>query len=382
MQVSLGLETMLQNQTYKSKNIGLITNHTGVDRKLNQNLNSLLREGYKITALFCPEHGLFGDYPDGEYVEGSAHPETGIFIHSLFGTTQKPTKNMLENIDVLIFDIQDIGARYYTYMSTMLLSMEAAAQNGIEFVVLDRPNPIGGINVEGNITDPSWISPVSYAEICIRHGMTPGEIALYVAARKNLARPTVVPMKNWSRNMYFWDTELPWVPTSPSAPSLKMAILYPGTCLLEGTNVSEGRGTSTPFETLGAPWINGCELSEALNALNLPGIKTRPVYFRPSFSKWKNDVCEGVQIHILQPKKVQPVQLGVKFLFVLRDLYFNDFELTSPGPDRRRFLDTLCGGTQLSYALENDRSPESLLGVWAQESEKFVQRRKEFLIYS
>ena len=260
MRVKPGLEVMLENSRYIDKKIGLVTNHTGVDSGLEQNIDLMLRQGYKITALFSPEHGLFGDYPDGEYVESSVYPGTGIPIYSLFGDTQKPTGDMLQDVDVLIFDIQDIGSRYYTYMSTMLLSMEAASQHGVQFVVLDRPNPIGGTDVEGNVTKPSWISPVAYAHIAIRHGMTPGEIARFVAAQEGLPEPQLVPMEHWSREMYFPDTELPWVPTSPSAPSIEMALLYPGTCLLEGTNVSEGRGTSVPFQVLGAPWIDGAEL--------------------------------------------------------------------------------------------------------------------------
>ena len=350
MRVSTGLEVMIANKSYMNKRIGLITNHTGVGPELDQNIDLMLKQGYKITALFSPEHGLFGDYPDGEYVESSMYPGTGIPIYSLFGETQQPTQDMLQDVDVLIFDIQDIGARYYTYMSTMLLSLEAASANDIEFVVLDRANPIGGIAVEGNVTRPSWISPVAYAHIAIRHGMTPGEIAMFVASEKGLARPSVVPLKNWSRDMYFPDTGLPWVPTSPSAPSIEMALLYPGTCLLEGTNVSEGRGTSVPFQVLGAPWIDGPELSQTLNEMGLPGIRTRPVYFRPSFSKWTNQVCRGIQIHILEPEKVQPVELGVRLVFALRDLYPDDFELTPPGPDRKHFLDLLCGGDRLSAA--------------------------------
>lgn len=382
MRVSPGLEVMIRKRLYTTRKVGLITNHTGVNWELNHNFPLMLKEGYRIAALFSPEHGLFGDHPDGEYVEGSVHPEAGIHVHSLFGATQKPTRDMLKNVDILIFDMQDIGARYYTYMSTMLLSMEAASEHGIEFVVLDRPNPIGGISLEGNVARPSWISPVSYAQITVRHGMTAAEIALFTAAEKALAQPTVVPMENWSRSMYFQDTGFPWVPTSPSAPTVEMAILYPGTCLLEGTNVSEGRGTSVPFQTLGAPWVNGMELSETLNKMKLPGIRTRPAYFRPSFSKWAGDICRGVQVHIFEPERVRPVELGVRILFAIRDLYPDSFRLTPPGPDRRRFLDLLCGGDQLSNALENDDSPEPLLNMWAQEAEEFGRRRRDYLLYS
>lgn len=377
-----GLEVFLEKGLFKNNRIGLVTNHTGINYDLKSNFDLMIKAGYKLAALFSPEHGIYGDHPDGQYVEGSTLAETKIPIYSLYGATQKPTREMLKNVDTLIFDIQDIGARYYTYMSTMILSMEAAAENGIEFLVLDRPNPIGGTNLEGNLPGHSWISPVSYAPVTIRHGMTAGEIAMYMAAEKGLARPEVVAMEGWYRDMYFDETSFPWVPTSPSAPTLEMAILYPGTCLFEGTNLSEGRGTSTPFQVTGAPWINGVKLSETLNGMGFPGVKMRPAHFRPSFGKWTGDICQGIQIHIFESRRVRPVELGVRLLFAIRDLYPDDFRVIPPGPNGKHFLDLLTGGTQLTKALERDNSPEPLLDLWNQDTEEFLEKRRNFLLYT
>jgi uncharacterized protein YbbC (DUF1343 family) len=381
VRVHPGLEVLLKRELFKNRRIGLITNHTGINYDLESNFHIMLRADYKITKLFSPEHGIYGDHPDGQYVESSSDTVTGIPIYSLYGATQKPTKKMLKDVDVLLFDIQDIGARYYTYMSTMILSMEAASKYGVEFAVLDRPNPIGGTVLEGNMPDVSWISPVCYAPVTIRHAMTAGEISLFAASEKNLNTPSIVRMEGWSRSMCFDETGFPWVPTSPSAPSLDMALLYPGTCLLEGTNVSEGRGTSTPFQVLGAPWIDGMELSKSVNALKLPGIKTRPVYFRPCFSKWAGNICQGIQIHVFEPKKIRPVEMGVHLLFALRDHYPEHFEITPPGPNGKHFLDLLCGGPSLSNAIKNDHSPDDLLNAWSKQAQLFARKREEFLIY-
>jgi uncharacterized protein YbbC (DUF1343 family) len=211
--------------------------------------------------------------------------------------------------------------------------------------------------------------------------MTAGEISLFMASEKNLDTPTVIKMEGWSRHMRFDETGFPWVPTSPSAPNLDMATLYPGTCLLEGTNVSEGRGTSTPFQVLGAPWINATKLARSVNALRMPGIKVRPVYFRPSFNKWAGNICQGIQIHIFDPKEIRPVETGVRILFVLRDQYPEHFEITSPGPNNRRFLDLLCGGPSLSNALEKDSSADDILHDWSKQTRFFASKREQFLIY-
>jgi len=376
-----GLEVFLSQDLFKNRKLGLITNHTGVDFNLNQNIDLLLERGYKITALFSPEHGLYGDYPDGQFVEGHKDKATGIPVYSLYGSTQKPSKDSLKNVDVLVFDIQDIGARYYTYTSTMILSMEAAAENGVPFVVLDRPNPLGGIAVEGNVTHRDWISFVGGARVAIRHGMTLGEIACMVAREKGLPDPEIVKVHGWTREMHFQDTGFPWVPTSPNAPTMEMAILYPGTCLVEGTNLSEGRGTSLPFQMIGAPWVDGRVLAARVRQMDLPGILVRPVYFRPSFSKWAGEVASGIQIHVTDQREIRPVELGVKLLFAIRDLFPEKFALRPPGPSGRRFIDLLAGGTDLSSALERASSPDNLLSSWEAQSREFREQRTEFLLY-
>ncbi|HHW18495.1 MAG TPA: DUF1343 domain-containing protein [Firmicutes bacterium] len=381
MRVIPGLEVLLRDGLFKGKKLGLVTNHTGVDFELNQNVDLLLKQGYRVTTLFSPEHGLYGDHPDGHLVEGHRDKTTGIYVHSLYGATQRPTRDMLKDVDILVYDIQDIGSRYYTYTSTMLLCMEAASSYGIPFVILDRPNPLGGLEVEGNVTHPEWISLVAGARVAIRHGMTVGEIAMMVASEKGIETPKVIKMEGWTRDMYFQDTGIPWVPTSPNAPTMDMAILYPGTCLVEGTNLSEGRGTSLPFQVIGAPWVDGRRLAEALRREKLPGIAVRPVFFRPAFSKWTGEVCEGVQVHVIDPKKARPVELGVRILFTVRDLFPDDFRLRAPGATGRYFIDLLGGGPDLSEALQKDESPDNLLESWRSQAEEFAKRRRDFLIY-
>lgn len=381
MSVKSGLEVAVGKGLLKGKRIGLITNHTGVDSSLTQNLDLMLQNGLHVGALFSPEHGFYGDYPDAIPIEGHAH-ETGIPIYSLYGKNLAPEDYMLENLDALVFDIQDIGARYYTYVATMLLAMEKASARGIPFYVLDRPNPIGGIKVEGGLTREGWSSFVGYASVAIRHGMTAGEIALMEAARRGWPEPAVVPAEGWRRDMYFQDTGLPWVPTSPNAPSLEMALAYPGTCLIEGTNLSEGRGTALPFQVFGAPWVDGRKLASALNSLNIPGARFRPVVFRPSCDKWSGEVCRGVQIHVLDRESFCPVCTGVKILFVLRDTHPGKFSLRNPDSEGRYFLDLLAGGPELRVFLQSQNGPDELLEKWNEEAGEFAQARREFLIYS
>lgn len=394
--VRTGLEVLLERRLYAKERIGLITNHTGVDRHLEQNIDLLLRAGYRLEAVFSPEHGLYGDHPDGmpvdegidlpakEYGKGSGgagQSKKRIPVFSLYGKNLAPTAEKMRDLTALIFDIQDIGSRYYTYTSTLVLSMEAASREGKRFIVLDRPNPIGGNHVEGNLPHAEWKSFVCGADVPIRHGLTLGEIAIIEAARKNLPQPEVVPMEGWTRSMFFHDTNLPWVPTSPNAPTLDMAILYPGTCLIEGTNLSEGRGTSTPFQTIGAPWVDSFRLARELRCLNLPGVAIRPAYFQPWDSKWSGQVCGGVQFHVLNPGEVRPVELGVRFLVALSKAFPGDFSLREPEPGGRYALNCLTGSVQLSQALKNQESPEKLLDSWQAESAAFQKAFRSYLLY-
>lgn len=366
---------------FRDRSVGLVTNHTGVNRRLVSNVELLLKAGYRLKAIFSPEHGLFGYQPDGASVSGHTDPRSGVPVYSLYGNVQAPIAEMLDGLDVVVFDIQDIGARYYTYLSTMILTMEACARLSLPFAVLDRPNPVGGEAVEGNVPDEEWFSFVGAYSLPQRHGMTLGEVALMVAAERGWPRPSVVRMEGWKREMYFPDTGLLWVPPSPNASSFDMAMVYPGTCLLEGTNVSEGRGTTWPFQYVGAPWVDPWRLSSRLNAMELPGVLFRPVYFRPAFGKWAQELVAGVAIHVADVSRVRPVALGVRLLFALRQLFPENFAFRPPSPGGKHFLDLLAGGPDLRLALEAGEPPEAVLTSWQKQSRAFEDRRRSYLLY-
>lgn len=376
-----GFDVLVRKGLYRDDRIGLITNHTGLDRNLRQNFEALLERGYCVTALFSPEHGIRGEVAEGAPVKGETEPRTGIPVYSLYGASRAPSPEMLKDVDVLLFDIQDIGSRYYTYPSTMLASMKAAADAGIPFVVLDRPNPIGGTEVEGNVPSAEDLSFVCFAPIPVRHGLTMGEIARMEAQRLGLPPPDVVRMEGWERSMYYDDAGLgPWVPQSPAASTQDMAMLYPGTCLLEGTNLSEGRGTSSPFQIVGAPYVDPHALADELRKAGLPGVLIRPTYFTPWYWKYVGRVCGGVQFHVVDKRACRPVELGVRLVFAARDL-FSEFSLRNHEEGPRDYLDLLAGGPELRETLMSGKSPDGLLSKWRKEASDFERRREAYLLY-
>ncbi len=381
MAVRTGLEILLDRGLHRDETIGLITNHTGTGRDLTRNLELMLQGGFRVDALFSPEHGIYGDHPDGQPVQGEKDPSTGIPVYSLYGKDLAPSREMLRGLDILVFDIQDIGARYYTYPTTMLLSMEAALRDGVAFAVLDRPNPLGGVSVEGNVAPPDSLSFVCCAPVPIRHGLTLGELARLAAAQKGLPVPEVIEAEGWHRCMYFQDTGLPWIPPSPNAPTMEMAVLYPGTCLLEGTSLSEGRGTSLPFQVAGAPWVDGDRLTARLRMERFAGVMVRAMRFRPAAGKWAGEPCGGVQLHVRDFREVRPVELGVRLLFSVRDLYPDRFALREPPEGGKYFLDLLAGGPELRQALSAEDSPVRLLEKWGDEARSFATRRRDYLLY-
>lgn len=381
MAVSTGFDVFLDTGLRKRDRIGLITNHTGLDRRLRQNFEILIERGYKVAALFSPEHGIHGGIGEGEEVGNQTDPRTGIPVYSLYGDSVSPSPESLAGLDVLMFDIQDIGSRYYTYPATMLNSMKAAASASIPFVVLDRPNPIGGTAVEGNVPSPEGLNFVCYAPLPIRHGLTAGEIALIEACRLGLPAPQVVRAEGWERHMYYDDTGIgPWVPQSPAASSQDMAVLYPGACLLEGTNLSEGRGTSAPFQIVGAPYVNPRDLAEKLLETELPGVMIRPVRFTPWYWKHVGQVCGGIQFHVVDKRACRPVELGVRLLFAARDL-FPEFSLRNHLEADKDYLDLLTGGPELRETLTSGESPENLLSGWRKEASAFERKRQAHLLY-
>jgi uncharacterized protein YbbC (DUF1343 family) len=362
--------------------VGLITNHTGVDRRLRSSIDLLRADSrIRLTALFGPEHGVRGAAQAGMKVGPAVDPRTGLPIHSLYGETRRPTPELLAGLEALIFDIQDVGVRYATYIATMAYAQGAAAEAGIPFVVFDRPNPIGGVRVEGNLLDPAFASFVGVHRLPIRHGMTAGELARLFAAERSWPAPLVVPMRGWRRAAWFDQTGLPWVQPSPNLPTLDSVTLYPGTCLVEGTNLSEGRGTTRPFELIGAPWIDPFDLAAELERRDLPGVGFRPAYFTPMFSKHAGIVCGGIQIHLFDRTVVQPVDLGIHLLHALRGLDPKAFAWQI-GHDGRFFIDLLLGSDAARLALDSGAEPAAILARWPAEAHAFEQRRRPFLLYT
>jgi uncharacterized protein YbbC (DUF1343 family) len=309
-----------------------------------------------LAALFGPQHGYLGQTQDNMIEwEGYRHPRLGIPVHSLYGEHREPTSHMLNGLDVLVVDLQDIGTRYYTFIWTMYLCLKACAQEGIPVVVFDRPNPINGVTMEGSLPDPSYRSFVGLHPIPVRHGKTIGELALMF---RDEAFPkcdlVVLPMEGWKRTMWFDDTGLPWVLPSPNMPTLDTATVYAGMCLLEATNISEGRGTSRPFELFGAPWICGDDFAAALNALGLPGVYFREAYFQPTFHKYAGQICAGAQLHVTDRDRFLPFQTGVEIIRHTQAWYGAHFEWKPPPYEYERErlpIEVLIGGPVRSLFL-------------------------------
>ncbi|MCA0172237.1 exo-beta-N-acetylmuramidase NamZ domain-containing protein [Bacillus sp. RAR_GA_16] len=381
----LGVEVLLEDQKelIEGKSVGLITNPTGVDQELNSIVDLLNNDSdVDLKALYGPEHGVRGSAQAGEYVEYYIDEETGLPVYSLYGATKKPTPEMLEGIDVLLFDIQDVGTRFYTYIYTMAYAMEAAAENDIEFIVLDRPNPLGGEAVEGPVLNDDYSSFVGKYEIPLRHGMTVGELAqLFNEEFEIGADLTVVEMDKWKRDMYYDDTPLEWVLPSPNMPTLDTALVYPGAALIEGTNVSEGRGTTKPFELIGAPFINSTELANELNSLDLPGVDFRAASFTPSFSKHAGKLTHGVQIHVTDKEAFEPVRTGLSLVKTIHDLYPEDFEFRAENSAGVSFFDLLVGNGWIREAIENGESVDEMQQQWESDLEDFKEVREEYLLY-
>ncbi|MCY9517729.1 exo-beta-N-acetylmuramidase NamZ family protein [Paenibacillus apiarius] len=350
--MKLGVEVFLEKHAndYRGQRIGLVTNLTGVNHMLIPTIDLFHEhEHLGLTALFGPEHGIRGDAKEGEHVGSSVDKETGLPVYSLYGETRKPTPDMLQDVDVMVFDLQDIGTRYYTYIYTMAYVMEACGEQGIPFVVLDRPNPINGMTLEGNLVDEDCRSFVGLYPIPVRHGLTIGELAQLFKEQFGVRCDlTVIPMEGWSRKMHFDETGLLWVPPSPNASGLDMGLLYPGTCLVEGTNLSEGRGTAKPFEMVGAPFIDGYRLAKALNERRMPGILARPVSFVPTYQKHVGERCEGVQLHVTDRTALQSFSAGLQLLETITEMYPESFSYKEAD-----FFDQLAGTKQLKPHIEN-----------------------------
>lgn len=348
------------------KRLGLITNFAGIDHAGRSNIDLLSARGdVKLVTLFAFEHGLRGDAPAGAVIADSVDEKTGAPIYSLYGEIRKPTPRMLDGVELLVYDVQDVGARPYTRVSTMALSMQAAAERGIPFVVLDRPNPIGLSEMEGPVLEPAFASFVGMYPIPLRHGMTVGELARMYNTRFGIgADLRVVPVQGLTRTQRMADTGLPWVGTSPNIRRLEAALLYPGTVLIEGTNLSEGRGTDTPFEITGAPWLRAADVAREMEALRLPGVRVEPITFavKADARKYGGQTLSGVRLVVTDAKSVRPVRTVLHLIDVIRRLHPADFAWT--GANRREpalmTIDRLAGTDRVRKAIEGGTLAELL----------------------
>jgi uncharacterized protein YbbC (DUF1343 family) len=370
----------------KGKRVGLITNHTGTDRSGTSTIDVLTAHPeVNLVALYAPEHGIRGVAAPGEHIASGVDEKTGLPIHSLYGETEKPTPQSLEGVDALVFDIQDIGTRQYTYISTMALAMQAAAEKGIPFVVLDRPNPIGGTHVEGNILDPRFSSFVGIYPIPVRHGMTTGELAqLFNREFEIGANLTVVPVEGWTRDMWFDETGLPWVNPSPNIRSLEAAIHYPGTVFFEATNLSEGRGTELPFHQTGAPWLRAEEVVRAMSAMDLPGVRFEAVQFpvEAGARKFPGQTIPGVRLILTDRESYQPVKTSLLLIDAIRRLHPSEFEWRGANT-REPHMMTLArhGGTDRLLRAFEEGTLQEFLVEWDRDAERFRQIRQPYLLY-
>jgi len=379
-------------QYLKGKTVGLVVNHTSLasDHKHSiAHFNS--HPSFELTALFAPEHGLYGIAQDMIEIENAVDPVSGLTISSLYGKTEEtlePDPAALADIDNLVFDIQDIGARYYTFIYTMAKCMDICKKSGTRMIVCDRPNPINGIDMEGNLVADDFRSFVGQYPLPNRHAMTVGELALFFNHEVDIGcELKVVPMTEWNREQWYDETGLPWIPPSPNMPSLATATVYPGMCLMEGTQLSEGRGTTLPFENFGAPYIDPHKLLQRIeNDLDLlPGVLFRPQFFQPMFQKHQGKVCGGLQIHVTDRNQYKPLLTSIALIRAIAELYPNDFKWrTEPYEfvSDRLAIDLLYGNPQLRETIfDDDFSLSALQESWQEELEGFKEVRKNYLIY-
>jgi uncharacterized protein YbbC (DUF1343 family) len=378
--VRVGVETFLADvpRALRGKRVGLITNHTGIDRSRNSDIDLIAKhKDLKLVALMAPEHGIRGTAEAGERVVDETDPKTGVPVYSLYKTEDRgPTPEMLKDVDVLVYDLQEVGGRTWTYVSTMALSMQAARRKGIPFVVLDRPNPIGGEIVEGALLDPRFKSFVGMYPLPARHGMTVGELATLFNRKYGIGANLIVArVENWRRSQWFDETGLPWVNPSPNLRSLAALTSYPGSVYFEGTNLTEGRGTDRPFEQIGAPWLNAQEVARVMNERRLPGIRFEAVTMSvaPTAAKHKGQTIPAIRFVVTDRRAYRPVRTSLLLIDEIRRRHPRDFAWTAT-------IDRLTGSDKVRLAIEGGRL-RPLLEDWDREAEEFRESRKPFLLY-
>ena len=383
-QVKLGVEVLREGgfECLRGKRVGLVTNPTGVDSNLKSTVDILFEaEDVNLVALYGPEHGVRGDVLAGEKVSDQIDAKTGLKVYSLYGKTRKPTAEMLKGIDVIVYDIQDIGCRSYTFISTMGKVMEAAAENNIEVVVLDRPNPLGGLKVEGSGVSDGYFSFVSQFDIPYIYGLTCGELALYLNEEIK-CKLTVVPMECWERNMLWADTQLPWAPTSPHIPSPEAAICYPATGIIgEMGFINIGVGYTLPFQLMAAPWANAVALADTLNAKELPGVAFRPIVFKPLFGLLQGKYVQGVQIHITDFYAARISEIQFHVIDAMNKLYPEHKLFSEETKKRNNMFDKVCGTDFIRTEFSKNYNATEILPYWRTGEDDFKQNSSKYYLY-
>jgi uncharacterized protein YbbC (DUF1343 family) len=389
MAVRPGIDVLLKEKSalLSGARVGAVVHPASVLPNLEHTADALMREErFRLVSLFGPQHGARGEKQDN-MIESQFYraPDSGLPVHSLYGETRWPTAEMLSDLDILLFDLQDVGTRVYTFIHTLAYCLQACARDGKTMMVLDRPNPINGVQVEGSLLLPGFSSFVGLYPLPMRHAMTMGELALLYNSEFHIGcRLEVVPMQGWRRELWFDQTGLPWIMPSPNLPTLDSATVYPGTVLVEGSQVSEGRGTTRPFEFVGAPYINGRGLAARLNKQRLPGVRFREVNFEPTFQKHAGSMCGGVQVHVLDREAFEPVLTGVAVLWAIRVLYPESFAWRQPPYEYESIkmpIDILWGGDSIRLQIEGGMSLDEIRCSWQSDATKFQALRERYLLY-
>ncbi|MBP7688203.1 MAG: DUF1343 domain-containing protein [Thermoflexales bacterium] len=377
--VEPGLDRLLSDDAARmlaGQRIGLVTSASSVTRNVVPTRDALLDAGVQLVALFGPEHGFSATVADAELVPSGRDHRSGLPIYSLFGDVYKPTPEMLADIDTLVYDLQDVGVRFYTFTTTLAFLLEACAEHHRPLIVLDRPNPVTGLMIEGPLMEPQQQTFLGHGPLPLRYGLTLGELAHFYNRELNIgAALQVVTIRGWNRAHWYDQTDLLWVPPSPGIPHFDTTVVYPGTCLIEGTNVTEGRGTPLPFEIIGAPWIDGEALAAELNALRLDGVRFRAVQFTPSEWKYPHQLCQGVQVHVTAREAVRPVTMGLQLIRTLREMYPGQFAW------RAEHFDSLIGNTSTREQLERGVKVETITAAWEDEQAAFRARSRAYWLY-
>ncbi|WP_459965412.1 DUF1343 domain-containing protein [Paenibacillus sp. JCM 10914] len=366
------------------RRLGVITNPTGLTSDFRSSIEVIASlPGAELTALYACEHGIRGQLQAGKHVNDEMDPQFNVPVYSLYGANRKPSAAMLDDVDTVIFDIQDLGVRFYTYLTTLLYAMEACAEHDKSLLVLDRPNPLGGERCEGGLLEPGYESMIGGWQIPITTGMTIGEFALMAnELRGTNCDLEIIPLEGWHRTMDYQDTGLPWILPSPNIPTMDTVRLYSGTCFFEGTNLSEGRGTTRPFEWIGAPWLNGDELAKAFNNYEMPGVHAHPMFMTPTFSKHQGEACGGVMLFVTEHKSFQAVNTGLLLLHLVSRMYPDQFQWLSPPEGRNRyFIDLLTGNEDVRKRIHEAEGLQQIQQQWSQDALRWREMRAPYLLY-